>query len=174
MAKTRDGHATWGVKQRNELNRRFALYHEDPTHPDGVPYEKHLLHSDYTKELHAKIPCLAECDPRYVTGPTGHINKRAALFRSDLEEAGARRRPREFSIIFVHSFLSFSVSNFFFFFFFYQPTSTDRKPKKPTKRKRITKKKIGRRHAAIAPYNIRLWPAVVPHRFGTPSIEVIR
>ena len=105
MAKTRDGHATWGVKQRNELNRRFALYHEDPTHPDGVPYEKHLLHSDYTKELHAKIPCLAECDPRYVTGPTGHINKRAALFRSDLEEAGARRRPREFfssSSLFSH------------------------------------------------------------------------
>ena len=112
MAKTRDGHATWGVKQRNELNRRFALYHEDPTHPDGVPYEKHLLHSDYTKELHAKIPCLAECDPRYVTGPTGHINKRAALFRSDLEEAGARRPPREFFtsvvILFSHSGLFFS------------------------------------------------------------------
>ena len=117
MAKTRDGHVTWGVKQRNELNRRFALYHEDPTHPDGIPYEKHLLHTDYKKELHAKIPCLCECDPRYVTGPAGHINKRAALFRSDLEEAGARR-PREFSIIFVHSFLSFSVSNFFVFFSF--------------------------------------------------------
>ena len=106
MAKTRDGHVTWGVKQRNELNRRFALYHEDPTHPDGIPYEKHLLHTDYTKELHAKIPILAECDPLYVTGPRGHINKRAALFRSDLEEAGARR-PREFSIIFVLSFRPF-------------------------------------------------------------------
>ena len=118
MAKTRDGHVTWGVKQRNEINRRFALYHEDPTHPDGIPYEKHLLHSDYTKELHAKIPILTECDPRYVTGPTGHINKRAALFRSDLEEAGARRRPREFSIIFVHSFLSFLFLISFSFFSF--------------------------------------------------------
>ena len=106
------GHATWGVNQRNELNRRFALYHEDPTHPDGVPYEKHLLHSDYTKELHAKIPCLAECDPRYVTGPSGHINKRAALFRSDLEEAGARRPPpREF---FPSVVISFSHSGLFF------------------------------------------------------------
>ena len=121
MAKTRDGHVTWGVKQRNELNRRFALYHEDPTHPDGIPYEKHLLHTDYKKELHAKIPCLCECDPRYVTGPAGHINKRAALFRSNLEEAGARR-PREFFtlvvILFSHSGLFFLSPKFFFFFSF--------------------------------------------------------
>ena len=108
MPKTRGGKTTWGSAQRNELTRRFTLYHEDPAHPDGIPYERHLLHTDYTMELHAKIPLFAECDARYVTGPRGHINKRADLFRSDLEEAGARRPPPcEFFYVGRHFVLSF-------------------------------------------------------------------
>ena len=115
MPKTRGGKTTWGSAQRNELTRRFALYHEDPTHPDGIPYERHLLHTDYTMELHAKIPLFAECDARYVTGPRGHINKRADLFRSDLEEAGARRPPPPPREFFPSVVILFSHSGLFFF-----------------------------------------------------------
>ena len=113
---TTGGFKPWGAKQRNELNRRFALFHEDPIAVEGISYEG-TLSTDKTHELCA-LPIFHECDPRYAAGPKGHINKAAAKFRTDIEETG--RRPREFfSVIFVLSFTSFSFRLNSFLFFFY-------------------------------------------------------
>ena len=114
---TSGGFKPWGAKQRNELNRRFALFHDDPIAVEGISYEG-TLSTDRTHELCA-LPIFSECDPRYAAGPKGHINKAAAKFRTDIEETG-RRRPREFfSVIFVLSFTSFSfrLNSLFFFLF---------------------------------------------------------
>ena len=100
---TSGGFKPWGAKQRNELNRKFVLFHEDPKAVDGISYEG-TLSTDKTRELCA-LPIFNECDPRYAAGPKGHINKAAAKFRIDIEETG-RRRPREFfrrsSFLFSH------------------------------------------------------------------------
>ena len=114
---TTGGFKPWGAKQRNELNRRFALFHDDPKAMEGISY-KGTLSTDKTHEL-CSLPIFSECDPCYTAGPKGHINKAAAKFRTDIKETG-RRRPREFfSVIFVLSFTSFSfrLNSLFFFLF---------------------------------------------------------
>ena len=75
---TSGGFKPWGAKQRNELNRRFALYHEDPIAVEGISYEG-TLSTDKTHELCA-LPIFNECDTRYVCGPKQHINKCADKF----------------------------------------------------------------------------------------------
>ena len=112
---TTGGFKPWGSKQRNELNRRFALFHEDPKDPEGISYEG-TLSTDKTHELHTKIPIFHECDPRYVCGPKQHINKCADKFRIDIEETGRRRREF-FTSWFSHLRLSFLLHFFFFFCF---------------------------------------------------------
>ena len=134
---TTGGFKPWGAKQSNELNRRFALFHEDPNDPEGISYEG-TLSTDKTHELHTKIPIFHECDPRYCCGPKQHINKCADKFRIDIEETG-RRRPREFfPVNFVLSFTSFFpffLISFSFFIFFYQLVPmTHKKPRRKTRR----------------------------------------
>ena len=75
---TTGGFKPWGAKQRNELNRRFALFHEDPIAVEGISYEG-TLSTNKTHELCA-LPIFNECDPRYAAGPKGHINKAADKF----------------------------------------------------------------------------------------------
>ena len=104
---TSGGFKPWGSKQRNELNQRFALFHEDPKDPEGISYEG-TLSTDKTHELHTKISIFHECDPRYVCGPKQHINKCADKFRIDIEETGRRRPAREFFYVGRHFVLSFT------------------------------------------------------------------
>ena len=117
---TTGGFKPWGAKQRNELNRKFALFHEDPIAVDGISYEG-TLSTDKTHELCA-LPIFNECDPRYAAGPKGHINKAAAKFRIDIEETGRRRPAREFfrrsSFLFSHLRLFFLLNSFSFSFSF--------------------------------------------------------
>ena len=109
---TTGGFKPWGARQRNELNRRFALFQEDPKAVDGISYEG-TLSTDKIHELCA-LPIFNECDPRYAAGPKGHINKAAAKFRTDIEETG-RRRPaaREFftSVVILFSHLRLFLSS---------------------------------------------------------------
>ena len=112
---TSGGFKPWGAKQRNELNRKFALFHEDPKAVDGISYEE-TLSTDKTHKLCA-LPIFHECDPCYAAGPSGHINKCAAKFQIDIEETG-RRRPREFFTSCSLIYIFFFLSQFFSFFSF--------------------------------------------------------
>ena len=91
MGKTKGGKKSWSSKHRNACTALFNKYNEDPT--VGASYEEvDAGNKDYVDLIYNSHEVFQETEKLYFKK---HFMDRAAAFRLELEERGARRQASE-------------------------------------------------------------------------------